>query len=163
MADAGRQIGGMKEMRRKKQFFVWALLVLGVAYMIHYGISQYGEWKESHSGVPDVVSSMSSNHSQHLAVIVNSSKVEDKKTLARELVRMCRENSFHSIKFSTDINGYPSELKITVYLNRKSIRESEPICEIEFSTEQHTGDYDIKSDADKFHLYLDGEEIDFYE
>lgn len=63
---------------------------------------------------------------------------------------------------STDINGYPTELHISVYLNRKEVEEGEPVFEIEFSTAVFSGEYDIKNDADKFRLYLDGEEIDFY-
>lgn len=148
-------------MKRNKKFFTSILLVLGMIGMIYYGVPKYEEWKESHSGVPDVISSMSSNKSYHLTVVANSSKVEDKEALARELVQMCRENSFHSIRFSTDINGYPSELKITVYLNQKSIERGKLLCEIEFRPESYTEDYDIKNDIDQFHLYLDGEEIEF--
>lgn len=82
--------------------------------------------------------------------------------LARKIIHMCQDNSFHSIRFSTDINGYPSELHISVYLNWKEAEEGEPVFEIEFSTDDFSGEYDIKNDADKFRLYLDGEEIDFY-
>ena len=74
---------------------------------------------------------------------------------------MCQDNSFHSIRFSTDINGYPLELNILVYLNRKELEEGELVFEIEFSTDDFSGEYDIKNDADKFRLYLDREEIDF--
>ena len=31
-----------------------------------------------------------------------------------------------------------------------------------FFTEDFSGDYNINNDADLFHLYLDGKEIDFY-
>lgn len=75
---------------------------------------------------------------------------------------MCQDNSFHSIRFSTDINGYLSELQISVYLNRKKEEKGEPVFEIEFSTDDFSGEYDIKNAADKFRLYLDGKEIDFY-
>lgn len=40
--------------------------------------------------------------------------------------------------------------------------QREPVFEIEFSTDDFSGEYDIKNDADKFRLYLDGKEIDFY-
>lgn len=74
---------------------------------------------------------------------------------------MCRENSFHTIRFSTDINGYPSGLCITVYLNRKALEKGRQVCEIEFRTEEYMEDCNIKDDVEKFHLYLDGEEIEF--
>lgn len=47
------------------------------------------------------------------------SQSQRREGLARKIIRMCQDNSFHSIRFSTDINGYPSELHISVYLNRK--------------------------------------------
>ena len=52
---------------------------------------------------------------------------------------------------------------ITVYLHRKSLEKREPVCEIEFCTEMYIEDCNIKDDVEKFHLYLDGEEIKFIE
>ena len=75
---------------------------------------------------------------------------------------MCQNNSFHSIRFPTDIKGYPTGLDITVYLNRKKVEKGESVCKIEFSTDDFAEEYDIKNDAEKFHLYLDGKEIEFY-
>lgn len=49
-----------------------------------------------------------------------------------------------------------------MYLNRKKAERGEPVFEIEFSTDDFSGEYDIKNAADKFRLYLDGKEIDFY-
>lgn len=138
------------------------LVFLVFAGLIQYGKEKYPEWKEAHSGIPDAVSSMSLNNDHHLKVVANSSRIEDKEELARKIIHMCQDNSFHSIRFSTDINGYPSELHISVYLNRKEAERGEPVFKIEFSTDDFSGEYDIKNDADKFRLYLDGEEIDFY-
>lgn len=140
----------------------YLLVFLVFAGLIQYGKEKYPEWKEAHSGIPDAVSSMSLNNDHHLKVVANSSRIEDKEGLAREIIHMCQDNSFHSIRFSTDINGYPSELHISVYLNRKEVEGGEPVFEIEFSTDDFNGEYDIKNDADKFRLYLDGEEIEFY-
>ena len=119
------------------------------------------KWKESHSGIPDAVSSVSSNNWQYLKVVANSSRIDDKEAFARKVIQMCRENSFHSIRFSTDINGYPKGVNITVYLNRKDLEKGEAVCEIEFRTEGYREDCDIKNDVEQFHLYLDGAEIDF--
>ena len=104
---------------------------------------------------------MSLNNDHHLKVVANSSLIEDKEGLARKIIHMCQDNSFHYIRFSTDINGYPSELHISVYLNRKEVEGGEPVFEIEFSTDDFSGEYDIKNDADKFRLYLDGDRILF--
>lgn len=150
----------IKNIMRRGLFYF--LVFLAFVSLIQYGKEKYPEWKEAHSGIPDAVSSMSLNNDHHLKVVANSSRIEDKEGLARKIIHMCQDNSFHSIRFSTDINGYPSELHISVYLNRKEVEEGEPVFEIEFSTDDFSGEYDIKNDADKFRLYLDGEEIEFY-
>ncbi len=150
----------MKSVMGKR--IVYFMLFIALAGMIQYGRGKYPEWKEAHSGMPDVVGSISVNNDHYLKVVANSGRIDDKEGFAREIVHMCQDNSFRSIRFSTDINGYPSGLDITVYLNRKAVEKGEPVCEIEFSADDFSKGYDIKNDADKFHLYLDGEEIEFY-
>ena len=113
-------------------------------------------------GIPDAVSSVSSDGWQYLKVVANSDRIEDKEAFAREVVQMCRENSFHTIRFSTDINGYPRGLTITVYLNRRGVERNEPVCEIDFRTEEYREDWDIKNNVEHFQLYLDGKELIFY-
>lgn len=149
-------------MKKKKCFLAGVLLFLGVTLMIHYCRTALEEWKESHSGIPDAVSSMSSGNWQYLKVVANSSQIDDKEAFARKVIQMCRENSFHSIRFSTDINGYPSGVDITVYSNRKDLEKGKPVCEIRFCPEEYREDCDIKNDVEQFHLYLNGEEIEFY-
>ena len=150
----------MREMIWKR---IWYFLIaVALVCAVQHGGRKYPEWREAHSGVTDVVSSFSMNNDHHLNVVANSSRIEDKEEFAREIIHMCQDNSFHSIRFSTDVNGYPSELDITVYLNRKDVEKGKSVCEIEFSTDDFQKGYDIKNDADKFHLYLDGKEIDFY-
>ena len=46
---------------------------------------------------PDLLNSFSMNRDENLVVIANRDKIEDKDEFARLLVRMCKENSFHSI------------------------------------------------------------------
>ena len=138
-------------MKKGKWSFIGIMLILGAVGVFRYGVQELEKWKESHSGIPDAVSSMSSDNWQYLKVVA----------FARKVIQMCRENSFHSIRFSTDINGYPSGVDITVYLNRKDLEKGEAVCEIEFRTEGYREDCDIKNDVEQFHLYLDGTEIDF--
>ena len=148
-------------MKKGKWSFIGILLILGAVGVFRYGVLELEKWKESHLGIPDAVSSVSSNNWQYLKVVANSSRIDDKEAFARKVIQMCRENSFHSIRFSTDINGYPSGVDITVYLNRKDLEKGEAVCEIEFRTEGYREDCDIKNDVEQFHLYLDGAEIDF--
>lgn len=149
-------------MKRKHQVFVGVLFILCMVGMICHGISRYEEWTEDHSGIPDVVSSISRNRCYQLIVVANSNRIDDLEVFAREVVEMCQQNAFHSMKFSTDIQGYPSSLDITVYLNRKSMESNQPVCAIEFRTKEHEEDYDIKNDAEQFQLYLDVGKINFY-
>ncbi len=148
-------------MKKRKWLLAGILLILGAIGILNYGKPILEEWNESYSGIPDAVSSVSSGGWQYLKVVANSDRIDDKEAFARKVIQMCRENSFHSIRFSTDINGYPSGLSITVYLKRKDLEKGRPVCEIEFRTEEYVEDCNIKDDVEQFHLYLDGEEIEF--
>lgn len=148
-------------MKNKKWVLIYFLLILSVA-TVPSGMRKYERWREARSGIPDLVSDMSINNRHCLVMIVNESRIDNKERFAREAIHMCQENSFHSIRFSTDVNGYPSSLDITVYLKRKDVGEEPPVCKIRFCTDNFSMDYDIKHDADKFRLYLDGEEISFF-
>lgn len=119
-----------KSTMHKRIFYL--LVFLAFAGLLQYGKEKYLEWKEAHSGIPDAVSSVSVNNDHHLKVVANSSQIEDKEGLAREIIHMCQDNSFHSIRFSTDINGYPSELHISVYLNRKEVEGGSQSLESNF-------------------------------
>lgn len=154
-------------MERKKRLLSCTLLILGVAVMIPHTTKGYEKEQqencfETQSGIPDAVSGTTSNTTHHLTVIANSDRIEDKEEFARTVIHMCQDNSFHTIKFSTD-HGYPSELDIDVFLGRKDVEErKEPVCKIKFATDDFTKGYDIKENPDKFKLYLDGKEIEFY-
>lgn len=143
---------------KKKRLF---LCILIVTVMILYDTRAYKQWKEAHSKIPDAINTMSTGNDLYLTVIANARQIEDKEEFARTVVHMCQNNSFHSVRFSTDC-GYPSGLNITVYLNRKDIEaRKEPVCKILFKTDDFSKDYNIKDNPDEFHLYLDGEEIIF--
>lgn len=81
------------------------------------------ESKEEISMEPDVVSSISMNRDQYLTVVANRNRIEDKEEFAKLLVKMCRENSFHTIKFSTD-RGYATEIHMQVYLCEEDIEDA---------------------------------------
>ena len=119
-------------MKKRKWLLACILLVFGAMYMICYYRPILEEWEESHSGIPDVVSSISSGNRQYLKVVANSSRIDDKGAFARKVIQMCRENSFRTIRFSTDINGYPSGLEITVYLKRKDLEKTSRFVRLSF-------------------------------
>ena len=103
---------------------------------------------------PDVVSSISVDREQYLTVVANRDKIEDKEEFAELLVQMCRENSFHTIKFSTD-RGYSTGLHMRVYLHEEDIEKGNVVMEIDYVQKECDGQYDIYNNPEKFELYVD--------
>lgn len=115
--------------------------------------------KQHISAEPDVINSISFNRDENLTVIANCDVIEDKEEFAWKLIEMCRENAFHTIKFSTD-RGYATSIDMRVYLWQDEIEGQEPIMEIEYEPIEYGMDYDIVNNPDKFELYLDGDLIE---
>ena len=111
--------------------------------------------KEEISMKPDVVSSISMNRDQYLTVVANRDRIEDKEEFAKLLVKMCRENSFHTIKFSTD-RGYATSVNMRVYLWKAEIEGNEPVMVVEYEPTEYGGEYDIMHDSKQFRLMIDG-------
>ena len=107
---------------------------------------------------PDVVSSISMNQDQYLTIVANRDKIEDKEEFAELLVKMCRENSFHTIKFSTD-RGYATEIHMQVYLCEEDIEDANVVMEIDYVQREYNENYDICDNSEKFELHVDGEVI----
>lgn len=68
-----------------------------------------------------VVSSMNSSSGDYyemdLTVVANRLFIIDKEKFAEDLLHRCIANTFHEIKFSYDITGYPNRLRIKVYFD----------------------------------------------
>ena len=109
-------------------------------------------------GDPDVVGSFSMNRDENLTVVANRKNISDKEAFARLLLKMYKENSFHSIKFSTD-HGYATSLDMTVYSWKEDIENGESIMQIEFRPIEYGKDYDLVHNPDKYVLFIDGTEI----
>lgn len=143
---------------KKRNITVCIVILCAMCFLSTYGARFYEEWKTAHSGIPDAVSSMRFNKDEHLVVVANSSEIKDKEAFARQVVHMCQEDSFGSMKLSS----MPARLEVTVYLQRDAIGENDPVCKIEYIPLEYHDSYDIRNNMEKFHLYLDGEEIEFY-
>lgn len=50
----------------------------------------------------------------------------DQESIERNILKKYSENSFHSIRFSTDLQN-PKQINVSVYLNDKEIQRSEPL------------------------------------
>lgn len=107
------------------------------------------------SGIPDAINSISFNTTEHLTVIANQEEIADKNTLAKQIIKMCQENSFQSIKFSYDM-VCPTELQIIVYKTEKDFDENKQFCEIAYLSEARNEEYDILHNPEKFTMYVDG-------
>ena len=104
---------------------------------------------------PDVVSSISMNRDQYLTVVANRDNIEDKEEFAKLLIEMCKENSFHTIKFSTD-RGYATNVDMRVYLFQDKIEGHGPVMIVKYEPVEYGKGYDIVHNPDQFKLTIDG-------
>lgn len=107
-------------------------------------------------GEPDIVSSIGIGNDDNLTIVANRDEIEDKAEFAKLLVDMCKENSFKTIKFSTDY-GYSTSLDMRVYLWKDEIEGNEPVMIVEYKPIEWNKDYDIVNHPEMFELYVDGE------
>lgn len=110
-------------------------------------------------GEPDVINSIRSGNDERLTVVANRDEIEDKEEFARLLVSMCQENSFKTIKFSTDF-GYATKLNMRVYLWRDQIEGNDPVMTVDFEPIDWKPGYDIVNNPEMFELYVDGKLIE---
>lgn len=115
-----------RKIRTKWKMVVAVVLV--VAVMIGIGL----EGKERRvEGEPDVISSMIVNNEQYLTVVANRNKIENEEEFKKLLIRMYEENSFHSVKFSTDLVD-PERVYMKIYRWKEDIRKEEPLLRIHY-------------------------------
>lgn len=133
---------------------IWVLCVMAVLIItMEYFIKPNSE--EDVPMAPDVVSSISMNRDQYLTVVANRDNIEDKEEFAKLLIEMCKENSFHTIKFSTD-RGYATNVDMRVYLFQDKIAGHEPVMIVKYEPVEYGKGYDIVHNPDQFKLTIDG-------
>ena len=121
----------MMEMKRKirRKWKMVVAVVLVVAVMVGSDL----DWNEKRvEGEPDVVSSMIVNNEQYLTVVANRNEIENEEEFTKLLIKMYEENSFHSVKFSTDMVE-PEKIYMKVYLWKDEVKKNQPNLGIEFS------------------------------
>ena len=122
----------MMEMKRKirKKWKMVVAVVLVVAVMVGSDL----DWNEKRvEGEPDVVSSMIVNNEQYLTVVANRNEIENEEEFTKLLIKMYEENSFHSVKFSTDLAD-PEKVYMKVYLRKEDIKKEKPILLIKYQS-----------------------------
>lgn len=140
----------------------WGMIIVAILCL---GLLACGQTETSDEnahipGEPDVINSIRTGNDERLTVVANRDEIEDKEEFARMLVNMCQENSFKTIKFSTDF-GYATKLNMRVYLWRDEIEENEPVMTVDFEPIDWKQEYDIVNNPEEFELYVDGELVEF--
>ena len=139
-----KQRRGVKTMKKCMLGF-GAFLIIFIAVCWRNNTIVYGE--------PDVKNSMSFNREQHLTVIAYRNKIEDKEAFAEELIQMCKDNSFKTIKFSTD-RGYATGIYMNVYLTEKDWKNGKKVMEVEYTQGPGKLEYDIINNPEEFELIV---------
>ena len=119
-----------KKRKIRTKWKMVVVVVLVVAVMI--GIGLEGEERRV-EGEPDVISSMIVNNEQYLTVVANRNKIENEEEFKKLLIRMYEENSFHSVKFSTDMVD-TEKVYMKVYFWRDEIKKSRYKLRMETTT-----------------------------
>lgn len=135
----------------------------GAAGLAAFGIIFSGsakQWIWEHSGIPDAVSSISDGRDCRLTVVANADVIEDKEAFASDVARKYQENSFRTIRLSTDTGGEPSRVEIVVYLKRGDVGKEDPVMRIclEFPEQGNTGGNRGGQD-EECRIYVDGRRI----
>lgn len=55
---------------------------------------------------------------EDIVIIANKLYIFDHEKFAEYILRRCVENSFKEVRFSYELNGYPNEVHISVYMNQ---------------------------------------------
>lgn len=117
-----------RKIRTKWKMVVAVVLV--VAVMIGIGL----EGKERRvEGEPDVISSMIVNNEQYLTVVANRNEIKNEEEFTKLLIKIYEENSFHSVKFSTDLVD-TEKVYMKVYFWRDEIKKSRYKLRMETTT-----------------------------
>lgn len=144
---------------KTKAVLMRVVLAAGAAVLLIslflYLVKRKDEWIIDECGIPDAVSSISDGEKCCLTVVANSGQIRDKEAFAREVVRMCTENSFRSLRFSTDIGGWPEELEIDVYLQKKDVRVKPPAFRIRAESERTERGYDSGNQLERYQIFIE--------
>lgn len=117
-----------RKIRTKWKMVVAVVLVVAIII----GIGLEGEERRV-EGEPDVISSMIVNNEQYLTVVANRNEIENEEEFTKILIKMYEENSFHSVKFSTDLAD-PEKVYMKVYLRKEDIKKEKPILLIKYQS-----------------------------
>lgn len=108
----------------------------------------------------DAVSSVSMNDQEKLLIVANSNRIEDRIKFAKDVLQKYMDNSFQSIRLSTDLREDVTCLQVSVYLKENQIKEGTPIMEIEYRLQRVSLKDNIWEYPEQVEIFIDGEKID---
>lgn len=127
--------------KRKVIMIVVGFLAIGILGYLQYGrdVSVYGS--RGHT--------FGNGSTMEITIIANRLFIHDKEEFAEQMLQRCVDNSFHEVRFSYDMNGYPNELSISVYMNPTMWKMKKRAFQIQYEQDLEY-QYDIKDGIDKF-------------
>lgn len=132
-------------MKKRKVIMIVVIgfLVIGVLGYLQYGrdVSVCG----SHGHT------FGNGSTMDVTIIANRLYIRDKERFAEQMLQRCVDNSFHGVRFSYDMNGYPNELSISVYMNHTMWKLKKRAFQIWYEQDLEY-QYDIKDGIDKFNV-----------
>lgn len=144
---------------KTKAVLTRAVLTAGAAVLLIslflYLAKRKGERIIDECGIPDTVSSISHGEKCSLTVVANSREIPDEEAFAREVIRMCMENSFRSLRFSTDLGDWPAVMEIDVYLQKKDVGRTPPVFRIRAESENGGGGHNSGNRADCYRIFIE--------
>lgn len=110
---------------------------------------------------PDMVSAINVMNYEYCSIIAHKMHIFNKKEFANLIVEMCKENSFQTIKYATDVRGYPAGLYLSIYLNEKDFKQGNCYMEIKYITPKYISSANIKDDEEAYQLFIDGNLVEW--
>lgn len=139
----------MKRKNKKRETYAFLAVSTLLIVLTHHVLQ---------SKEPDAVNSRNVNGACFLTVSANGI-IEEKERFAAHLIQMCRENQFLSLKISTDIEGYPQMLDITVYLRKTDVGKRDPVMHIQYVPRSGVKNVNIQADPERYDLFIDGKRV----
>ncbi len=120
---------------------VIGLFVIGILGYLQYGgdVSVYSSRRHT----------FGNGSTLDLTIIANRLYIRDKEEFAEQMLQRCVDNSFHEIRLSYDMNGYPNELSISVYMNPVMWKLKKRVFRIKYMQDLEY-QYDIRDGIGRF-------------
>lgn len=132
----------------KKRWFI--CLIIGII-MITGGCLGYLQFGRDMDVYGSHAMTADNYHEERLTVVVNKLYVADQKACAEEIVKLCRENSFKSVRFSYD-QSIPNALYVTVYASKRQAERGKQMFSFSYLPQDSEGTYNIIDDSEEFIL-----------